>query len=119
MRFDVCREARDLLEAIAGRNRHQNRLVESAANHFGLTRSDQGAKAIEILRVRSLDPFEKRPRIVEAQADGRMPREHFDEGEVRIAVGAFEYVVEIPDRLVGVNQKYKLKFPHRRPSGTQ
>ena len=47
-----------------------------------------------------------------------MPREHFDERQVGIFVGAFEYVVEISDRLMRVNQENELEFPHRRTSGT-
>ena len=41
--------------------------------------------------------------------------EHFDERQVGIFVGAFKYVVEISDRLVRMNQKNQLEFPHRGP----
>jgi hypothetical protein len=47
-----------------------------------------------------------------------MAREDFDEREIRTGVGAFEYVVEIADRLVRVDQEDELKCPQRRTSGT-
>ena len=42
-----------------------------------------------------------------------MPRENFDEGQIGSRVGALEHVVEIPDRLMRVNQEDELEFPHR------
>src|ERR1700691_5411030 len=47
-----------------------------------------------------------------------MVREHFDERQVGIFVGAFKYVVEISDRLVRVNQENQLEFSHLRTSRT-
>jgi hypothetical protein len=42
-----------------------------------------------------------------------MPRENFEEGQIRTRVGALEHVVKIPDRLMRVNQENELEFPHR------
>jgi hypothetical protein len=42
-----------------------------------------------------------------------MSREDFDEWQIGTCVRALEYVVEISDRLVGVNQENELEFPHR------
>jgi hypothetical protein len=50
---------------------------------------------------------------VKSHANGRMARENFDEGKIAARVGAFEHVVEIPDRLVRVNQEHELEFPQR------
>jgi hypothetical protein len=50
---------------------------------------------------------------VKAQADRGMPREKVDKGQVAILVGAFDYVFEISNGLMGVNQRNEFEFPHR------
>src|SRR5580658_10068105 len=116
MFFSVGRETRDLFLAIFRRNGHQNRLVESAADDFDLARRRQSAELVEIFRMRTLDPLEQRAGVVQAEADAGMARKHFNEGKVGILVGAFEHVVEISDRLMGVDEEDELEFRQRQTS---
>jgi hypothetical protein len=44
-----------------------------------------------------------------------MPRQNIDEGQIRLLIGAFDYVVEIPDWLVRMHEQNELKFRHSRP----
>ena len=53
---------------------------------------------------------------MQAEADAGMAGEHVDEGKIGILIRAFEHVVEISDRLMGVNQEDEFEFPQRRTS---
>lgn len=114
MLFDVVGEAEDLVVTVLGRNGDEDGFIKSAADDFNLAAGDEFAEAIEILGMDALDPFEQRARVVEAETDRGMPREKFDKRQVAILVGAFDYVFEISNRLMGVNQRNEFKFPHRR-----
>ena len=52
---------------------------------------------------------------MQAQADGGVAREHVDERQIGIAIGAFEHVVEISDGLVGMDQEDEFELWHSDP----
>ena len=52
-----------------------------------------------------LTPFEQRSTVVQAQANAWMPKQTFDEGQIRAPVGLLQYGIEITDRLVSVDQE--------------
>lgn len=99
---------------ILGRNGDEDRFVKSATDDFNLATGDEFVEAMEIFGMRAFDPFEQGPGIVETEANRGMPREKFDKRQVAILVGAFDYVFEISNRLMGVNQRNEFEFPHRR-----
>jgi hypothetical protein len=69
---------------------------------------------MKIFGMSALDPFEQRAGVVKAKADRGMAREKVDEREITTLIGALDYVFKISNGLMGMNQKYKLEFPHRR-----
>jgi heme exporter protein D len=103
MLFDVIREPRDLLQAVFRRNHRQDRLVKSSAGDFHLPALHQSAQLLEIFRMRPLDPFEQRTRIMQPDANRRMARQNFHERKIRLLVGALQHVVKISHRLMRVN----------------
>jgi hypothetical protein len=112
MFFDVVRQTQDLVLAVLGRDGDEDRFVETAADDFNLAAGDELVEAMEIFGMRAFDPFEQRAGVVKAQMDRGMPREKFDKREVAILVGAFDYVFEISNRLMRVNQRNEFEFPH-------
>ena len=52
---------------------------------------------------------------MQSHANGRMPRQYVEERQVGLLVGAFDHVIEIPDRLVRMHEEDELKFRHPGP----
>ena len=75
-------KALDLFDPVLQRNGDQNRLIKSAPHHFYLPAPHQGAKALEIFRMRALDPFEQRTGLVQASPNGRMLLQNLHERQV-------------------------------------
>jgi hypothetical protein len=48
-----------------------------------------------------------------------MPRKHVNKREISVLVCAFDYIVEIADRLVRVQKKDELEFGHKVPRSRQ
>ena len=109
MLFDVIRKPQNLLALIGGRNRYQDRLVKSAADHLHLAAVHQFAQAFEIVRMMRLDPFQQRPGVVQAHARVGMALEHFNERQIASRERLFEYVIEIAGRLVRVNEQNQME----------
>ena len=114
MLFDVSGKAGNLFASVFVGDRDQDGFVEAAADDFDLAGTHEGAENVEIFRMRAFDPLEKRTGIMEAGADRGVAREDLDEREIGGCVGAFDYVIKITDRLMGVNQEDEFEFPHRR-----
>src|SRR5579859_4450907 len=110
MLFDVRREALDLFVLVLGRNHRQNRLVESAADHFHLLAFHQRAQLFEIFRMIFLNPNQQWSRIMQSRADFGVFFEMLDEWKIGALVAAFQYVFEISDGLMGVNQQGQMEF---------
>ena len=71
------------------------------------------------LGMSALGPFKQRSRIMQPYANGRMLREHLNKRKISILVRAFDYVVEIADRLVRMQKKNELEFGHKVPRSRQ
>ncbi len=109
--LEIGGQTRELFALILGRNRDQDRFVEAATDEFHLAALHQHFQASEILKPVFLDPGEKRPGIVEAEANFWMPFEVLNEGNVAGVVGFFEDMLEIATGLVRVNEQSEMKFP--------
>ena len=105
MLLDVIREANDLIALVGRRNRYQDRLVKSAADHLHLTAPHEFAQPFEIFRMMRFDPRQQRARVVQAHARVRMPLKHLDERPVASRKRLLEYVIEVAGRLVSVNDE--------------
>jgi hypothetical protein len=114
MLLDVVGHADELILLAFGRDGDEDRLIEAAADQFDLGALDESAEEVEVFGMMALDPLEERAGIVQADADVGMAREDLDEREIGNAVVALEYVVEVPDRLVRVEDEEKMEVVHER-----
>jgi len=111
--FEVRREAGDLLALVFGRDGDENRFVETPAEEFDLAFRNESLQARKILTAIRFDPLEQRTGIVQADVDGGMFFEEFDEREIGVLEGFFEDVGEIAARLVGMDHEDEMKaFRH-------
>src|SRR6266481_4048786 len=108
--LEISCQARNLFALIFGRNRNQDRFVETAADQFHLAGLDQLFQASEIFRPMFFDPGEQRSGIVKAEMDARVLFEMFNKGEIGCVVGLFEDMLEIAAGLVRVNEESEMKF---------
>src|SRR5580704_2980803 len=112
MLLDVISQPLNLLAPVLRRNRNQNRLVISAANHFHLPARHQQTQQLEIFRMRLLNPLQQTSRKMQTNANLRLPLEQLHKGKIRMSVGLLDDAIEVSDRLVSVYQKNKLEFRH-------
>src|ERR1700735_2852512 len=105
MILNIISEPDDLFMAILRWDRNEDRFVVAATNHFDLAALRHGAKPFEIFRMRTLQQFEQRAGEVQPDADGRMAGENLHEGQIGLLVGALDYVVKIPHRLVRMHEE--------------
>src|ERR1700722_18347374 len=115
MLLDVVGEPRDLFMPILRRNGDEDGLIESATDHLDLAASHESAQKLKVFRMRCFDPFKQRTGIVQPHANRRMAAQKLDERQIRLRIRALEYVVEISDRLVRMDQEDELEFRHREP----
>ena len=86
MLFNVGGEPRDLLVLVFRRNRTENRLVEAAADQFGLAAFDEFSQPREILGPILFNPREQRPGIVQPKMDAGMFFELLEKRKIRIPI---------------------------------
>src|SRR5208283_5668568 len=109
MAFQVIGEARELLELIRRGDGNQDGFVEASADQFNLSGSNHAAEALEVFRMVLFDPQKQGTGIVDARANVWMLFQEQKECQVGVFIALLENVLEIPRRLVRVDNQDEVK----------
>ena len=99
----------DLLHAVGRWDRNENRLVEAATHQLNLAAIDKRFQAGEIFFMPGGNPLPERPREMQCNTNARMPLKRIEEGQITLTISTIENILEVPNRLVRVQQQYEMK----------
>ena len=103
--FDEVCKTPDLLDLIFKGNRNQNWFVEASAHDLDLALGRKRRNLLNVFGVMFGNPFEQRTGIMQPEPDARMPRDALQKWQIGPLVGSLHHIVEVPDRLVRVDEQ--------------
>src|SRR5271157_4007332 len=110
MMLKVIRQLAQLSNLVGVRNDGQNGLVIAAAHQFNLAALGEVSKLLEVFRVVMLQPLQKDSGKMQAQTNQRMGVQRAHKRRIGSLVGVFDDMVEVPHRLVRVDDKSEGDF---------
>ena len=100
--LDLVGHPAELPDAVALRQRHEDRLRVAAAHDLDLAAIGEDPQPRDERRALRAQPVEQRPAVVERDADGRVALERVDHRQVRLLEDLRDDPAEVADRLVVV-----------------
>ena len=91
--------------AVAVRKRHQDGLVEAAADDLDLTAVHETPHLGDRLRPVGGHPLQQRPGVVQAEVDAGVPLERVEHGRVGVLENVLDDPAEVADGLVVVDDE--------------
>ncbi len=85
--------------------RGEDRLVVTAAEQLDPARADQRPDPLDELRLVPAQPVEERPRVVQGEADRRVPFDRLEHRPIGLLVDLADHPAEVADRLVVVDRE--------------